>query len=86
MYANYDISSEWFDAFQNKANIFFPLCQRYRYHLGVELLSQSDEAGEALLKMLWHHQDAILCCSFKVWYGLSLALLHTFLAFITYFQ
>jgi homeobox-leucine zipper protein len=32
----------------------------------VELLNQSDEAGEALLKMLWHHPDAVLCCSFKV--------------------
>ncbi|GJN09347.1 hypothetical protein PR202_ga27348 [Eleusine coracana subsp. coracana] len=41
------------------------VCQSYQYHLGVELLNQSDEAGEALLKMLWHHPDAILCCSFK---------------------
>jgi len=41
------------------------VCQSYHYHLGVELLNQSDEAGEALLKMLWHHPDAILCCSFK---------------------
>ena len=36
------------------------------YHLGVELLSQSDGDAEQLLKMLWHYQDAILCCSFKV--------------------
>ncbi|VAI25948.1 unnamed protein product [Triticum turgidum subsp. durum] len=42
------------------------ICQSYHYHLGVELLTQSDVAGEALLKMLWHYQDAILCCSFKV--------------------
>uniref|UniRef100_A0ACD5TTF9 Uncharacterized protein n=1 Tax=Avena sativa TaxID=4498 RepID=A0ACD5TTF9_AVESA len=41
------------------------ICQSYRYHLGVELLAQSDGAGEELLKMLWHYQDAILCCSFK---------------------
>ncbi|KAG2555359.1 hypothetical protein PVAP13_9KG558300 [Panicum virgatum] len=41
------------------------VCQSYHYHLGAELLNQSDEAGEALLKMLWHHPDAILCCSFK---------------------
>ncbi|CAD6201581.1 unnamed protein product [Miscanthus lutarioriparius] len=41
------------------------VCQSYHYHLGVELLNQSDEAGEALLKMLWHHPDAVLCCSFK---------------------
>lgn len=42
-------------------------CYPHSYHLGVELLTQSDVAGEALLKMLWHYQDAILCCSFKVY-------------------
>ncbi|EAZ25309.1 hypothetical protein OsJ_09120 [Oryza sativa Japonica Group] len=41
------------------------VCQSYHYHLGVELLSQSDGDAEQLLKMLWHYQDAILCCSFK---------------------
>ncbi|KAG8073100.1 hypothetical protein GUJ93_ZPchr0006g41279 [Zizania palustris] len=41
------------------------ICQSYHYHLEVELLSQSDGDGEQLLKMLWHYQDAILCCSFK---------------------
>ncbi|KAM0889269.1 hypothetical protein ACQ4PT_027832 [Festuca glaucescens] len=41
------------------------ICQSYHYHIGVELLTQSDGAGEQLLKMLWHYQDAILCCSFK---------------------
>jgi len=41
------------------------VCQSYHYHLGMELLNQSDGAGEALLKMLWHHPDAVLCCSFK---------------------
>jgi hypothetical protein len=44
--------------------LFFGL--QCSFHLGVELLNQSGEAGEALLKMLWHHPDAILCCSFKV--------------------
>ncbi|XP_073001395.1 homeobox-leucine zipper protein HOX9-like [Typha latifolia] len=43
------------------------ICQSYRYHLGLDLLMcATDETGESLLKMLWHHQDAILCCSFKV--------------------
>ncbi|XP_020093893.1 homeobox-leucine zipper protein HOX9-like isoform X1 [Ananas comosus] len=42
------------------------ICQSYHYHLGLELLRCSDEAGDSLLNMLWHHQDAILCCSFKV--------------------
>ncbi|XP_051183882.1 homeobox-leucine zipper protein HOX10 [Lolium perenne] len=41
------------------------ICQSYHFHIGVELLTQSDGAGEQLLKMLWHYQDAILCCSFK---------------------
>jgi hypothetical protein len=38
----------------------------YRFHLGVELLRHADEAGESLLRMLWDYEDAILCCSFKV--------------------
>nr|AAQ98963.1 homeodomain leucine-zipper protein Hox9 [Oryza sativa Japonica Group] len=41
------------------------ICQSYQFHLGVELLRQADDAGEALLKMLWDYEDAILCCSFK---------------------
>ncbi|VAH04400.1 unnamed protein product [Triticum turgidum subsp. durum] len=41
------------------------ICQSYRFHLGVELFRQADEAGESLLRMLWDHEDAILCCSFK---------------------
>jgi hypothetical protein len=39
----------------------------HSFHIGVELLTQSNGAGEQLLKMLWHYQDAILCCSFKVY-------------------
>jgi hypothetical protein len=45
-----------------------------RYHLGLELVPHSDEAGESLLRMFWDHQDAILCCSFKV------VILHTCLS------
>ena len=32
----------------------------------MDLVSHSDEAGESLLRMFWDHQDAVLCCSFKV--------------------
>ncbi|RLM59041.1 uncharacterized protein C2845_PM18G04540 [Panicum miliaceum] len=36
-----------------------------QYHLGVDLVSHSDEDGESLLRMFWDHQDDVLCCSFK---------------------
>lgn len=36
----------------------------YSCYLGVELLK--DEGSETVLKSLWHHSDAILCCSLKV--------------------
>ncbi|CAN1171893.1 Homeobox-leucine zipper protein REVOLUTA [Linum perenne] len=42
--------------------------QSYRqvYYIGAELLSSDDSSnGESLLKSLWHHPDAILCCSLK---------------------
>ncbi|KAA8550395.1 hypothetical protein F0562_002079 [Nyssa sinensis] len=42
------------------------ICQSHSFHLGTELLrSDSAAAGDSLLKHLWHHQDAILCCSLK---------------------
>ncbi|XP_074286984.1 homeobox-leucine zipper protein ATHB-8-like [Silene latifolia] len=41
------------------------ICQSYRSYLGVELLKPSNEGGEPILKTLWHHSDAILCCSLK---------------------
>lgn len=37
----------------------------YNFHLGVDLLRSGCETGESLLKKLWHHQDAILCCSLE---------------------
>ncbi|KAK8961773.1 Homeobox-leucine zipper protein HOX32 [Platanthera guangdongensis] len=37
----------------------------YRFYTGVELLRTESHAGEILLKLLWHHSDAILCCSLK---------------------
>ncbi|XXG89591.1 hypothetical protein AAC387_Pa12g1557 [Persea americana] len=44
------------------------ICQSYSYHLGVELLrsdSQTAQTSDSILKLLWHHPDAILCCSLK---------------------
>ncbi|MED6197798.1 Homeobox-leucine zipper protein ATHB-8 [Stylosanthes scabra] len=35
----------------------------YRFYLGVELLKS--EGSEPILKSLWHHTDAVLCCSLK---------------------
>ncbi|KAL5729051.1 Homeobox-leucine zipper protein ATHB-15 [Ranunculus cassubicifolius] len=37
----------------------------YRCYLGVELLKPSIDGGESNLKTLWHHNDAIMCCSLK---------------------
>ncbi|OMO86770.1 serine/threonine-protein phosphatase 2A regulatory subunit B'' subunit gamma [Corchorus capsularis] len=39
------------------------ICQSYRCYLGAELLK--NEGSENILKMLWHHTDAVLCCSLK---------------------
>ncbi|MCL7031704.1 hypothetical protein MKW94_023402, partial [Papaver nudicaule] len=41
------------------------ICQSYSYHLGADLLRSNGEGGDSILKLLWHHQDAILCCSVK---------------------
>ncbi|XP_021891939.1 homeobox-leucine zipper protein ATHB-15 [Carica papaya] len=41
------------------------ICQSYRCYLGVELLKSSNEGSETILKTLWHHSDAIMCCSLK---------------------
>ncbi|KAI3706404.1 hypothetical protein L6452_24124 [Arctium lappa] len=41
------------------------ICQSYTYHLGADLLSSGSIVGDSLLKDLWQHQDAILCCSLK---------------------
>ncbi|CAL5328070.1 unnamed protein product [Camellia sinensis] len=34
-------------------------------YLGVELLKSGSEGSETTLKTLWHHTDAIMCCSLK---------------------
>ncbi|OIV97808.1 hypothetical protein TanjilG_12565 [Lupinus angustifolius] len=39
------------------------ICNSYRFYLGVELLKC--DGNESILKFLWHHSDAILCCSLK---------------------
>ncbi|XP_010520372.1 PREDICTED: homeobox-leucine zipper protein REVOLUTA-like [Tarenaya hassleriana] len=39
------------------------ICQSYTHHLGSELLNP--DSDDSVLKQLWHHQDAILCCSLK---------------------
>lgn len=41
------------------------ICQSYSFHLGAELLQPDSLGGDSMLKHLWHHQDAILCCSLK---------------------
>ncbi|XP_010526102.1 PREDICTED: homeobox-leucine zipper protein ATHB-8 [Tarenaya hassleriana] len=38
------------------------ICQSYRCYLGVELLKTQ---GTDILKSLWNHTDAIMCCSLK---------------------
>ncbi|CAK9159876.1 unnamed protein product [Ilex paraguariensis] len=41
------------------------ICHSYRCYLGVELLKSSGEGSDSILKTLWHHSDAIMCCSLK---------------------
>lgn len=36
------------------------------YHLRAELVQSDSLGGDSVLKQIWHHQDAILCCSLKV--------------------
>ncbi|KAK1550389.1 hypothetical protein Q3G72_018285 [Acer saccharum] len=39
------------------------ISQSYRCYLGAELLKT--EGSESILKALWHHSDAVMCCSLK---------------------
>ncbi|KAH6781357.1 Homeobox-leucine zipper family protein / lipid-binding START domain-containing protein [Perilla frutescens var. frutescens] len=41
------------------------ICLSYRTYMGVELLRSTGEGSESILKALWHHSDAIMCCSMK---------------------
>lgn len=41
--------------------------ENFRAHTGNELVRGDCQGGsDALLKLIWHHSDAILCCSLKV--------------------
>ncbi|KAH6793161.1 Homeobox-leucine zipper family protein / lipid-binding START domain-containing protein [Perilla frutescens var. hirtella] len=42
------------------------ICRSYSIHTGGELLQSDSPAGDAVLKQLWHHSDAIMCCSVKM--------------------
>ncbi|KAH6790162.1 Homeobox-leucine zipper family protein / lipid-binding START domain-containing protein [Perilla frutescens var. frutescens] len=42
------------------------ICRSYSIHTGGELLQADSLAGDAVLKQLWHHSDAIMCCSVKM--------------------
>ncbi|XP_027345603.1 homeobox-leucine zipper protein ATHB-14-like [Abrus precatorius] len=41
------------------------ICTSYRILTCTELFRVESTAGDAILKQLWHHSDAILCCSVK---------------------
>ncbi|KAF1895242.1 hypothetical protein Lal_00043887 [Lupinus albus] len=41
------------------------ICRSYRIHTGTELFRVESTSGDAILKQLWHHSDAIMCCSVK---------------------
>ncbi|KAF8408781.1 hypothetical protein HHK36_004850 [Tetracentron sinense] len=42
------------------------ICRSYRFHTGVDLLQvDSTQAGDSVLKLLWHHSDAIMCSSLQ---------------------
>ncbi|KAG8365663.1 hypothetical protein BUALT_Bualt18G0129800 [Buddleja alternifolia] len=38
----------------------------YRVHTGGDLFQADSQAGDVVLKQLWHHNDAIMCCSVKM--------------------
>lgn len=49
----------------------------------MELLKAADPpAGDSLLKLMWHHPDAIMCCSFKSNVGSSSFLLPSLFSFL----
>ncbi|KAF8400883.1 hypothetical protein HHK36_014186 [Tetracentron sinense] len=41
------------------------ICHSYRCYMGVDLLKPSSDGSESILKTIWHHSDAIMCCSLK---------------------
>ncbi|KAK4709893.1 hypothetical protein R3W88_004406 [Solanum pinnatisectum] len=42
------------------------ISRSYRVHTGGDLFQVDSQAGDAVLKQLWHHSDAIMCCSVKM--------------------
>nr|GMD33776.1 homeobox-leucine zipper protein athb-15 [Ipomoea batatas] len=59
------------------------ICQSYRCYLGVELLKYNGEGSESILKALWSHSDAVVCCSAKVPPFIIKPNLHTSLFLLT---
>ena len=49
-----------------------------RCNSGVELLKPTADGSDTLLKLLWQHADAIICCSLKV------CTVHAFPPFISF--
>ncbi|KAL8226179.1 hypothetical protein R6Q57_018736 [Mikania cordata] len=41
------------------------ISRSYSFYLGVDLLKSGRERNENVLKLLWNHSDAIMCCSLK---------------------
>ncbi|KAK1434133.1 hypothetical protein QVD17_11051 [Tagetes erecta] len=41
------------------------ICHSYKCYLGVDLLKNSGHGNEPILTSIWHHSDAVLCCSLK---------------------
>ncbi|KAL5977126.1 Homeobox-leucine zipper protein hox32 [Asimina triloba] len=41
------------------------ICRSYRFHTGLELLRADTQSGDSVLRLLWHHSDAIMCCLLK---------------------
>ncbi|MED6135065.1 Homeobox-leucine zipper protein ATHB-14 [Stylosanthes scabra] len=41
------------------------ISRSYRIHTGSDLFRVESTAGDAILKQLWQHSDAIMCCSVK---------------------
>ncbi|KAG8371319.1 hypothetical protein BUALT_Bualt13G0075300 [Buddleja alternifolia] len=58
------------------------ICQSYSYHVGTELLKADSMSSESVLKTLWHHHDAIICCSLKVFMALNCLFLISFLVLL----
>lgn len=57
-----------------------------RFFLGMELLKPEVEGTDSLLKTLWHHSDAVMCCSLKVIIQTSVLFLHCLLKLVFYFD